>query len=66
MPLNPQDEMRCSAFCGLATLYSFDDRILWAAGRYTKTIAGDANGLMVAGVDGKPEEKVLLWGLRSG
>ena len=37
----------------LATFYGFDDCILWAAGGYAEAVAGDAYGLVVAGVDGE-------------
>src|SRR5271163_2494081 len=66
MPLNPKDEVRRRAFRGQASLNGLDNCILWAAGRDAEAVAGDADRLMVAGVDGKPEEEVLLWGLGGG
>ena len=63
MPLNPQDEMGGGALCRLAALNCFNDGILWAAGRDPEAIAWDPDCLMMTGVDGKPEEKVLFRGL---
>lgn len=62
MPLNAQDEVRGSPFAGLAALYCFDDSVLRAAGSDAKAVSGNADGLMVAGVDGKTEKTVLLGG----
>jgi hypothetical protein len=59
MPLDAQDEVRGSALAGLSTLYGLDDSILRAAGGDAKAISRDANGLMVAGVDGETEEFIL-------
>jgi hypothetical protein len=66
MPLNPEDKVRRSAFRGLAALYRLNNGILWAASGDTEAIPGDADRLMVARVDGKAEEKVLLWSLGCG
>ena len=44
----------------LAAFYGFDDSVLGAAGGYAEVVAGDANGLVVAGIDGEAEETVLI------
>ena len=62
VPLNPENEVSIGSFGSLATFYCLNDTILWAAGGDTKPIAGDANCLMVAGIDGKAEKPLLLRG----
>lgn len=48
MPLDSKDEVRSGALGGLAAFNRFDDRVLRAAGGDAETIAGDADGLMMA------------------
>ena len=62
VPLNAEDEVRRGSFAGLATLYRFDDTILRAARGDAKTVTGDADSLVVAGVDGKAKKVVLFRG----
>lgn len=65
MPLNSEDEVRLiggQASGSLAAFYRFDDSVLGTAGGDAEAIAGDADGLMVAGVDGEPQKTVLLRG----
>jgi hypothetical protein len=50
----------------LAAFYGFDDSVLGATGGYAEVVAGDADGLMVAGVDGEAEEAVLFGGFCGG
>jgi len=66
MPLDSDDEVSGGAFGGLTALYGFDDGILRAAGGDAEAVAGDADGLMVAGVDGEAQEAILLGGLFMG
>ena len=65
VPLNAEDEVGV-AFGGLAALYGFDDGVLRAAGGDAEAVAGDRDGLMMAGVDGETEESVLLGGFFGG
>ena len=60
MPLNAEDEVGGGAFGGLSAFDGFDDGILRAAGGDAKAVAGDADGLVMAGVDGETEEVALL------
>jgi hypothetical protein len=60
MPLNSDDEVRYGSFGGLPAFYGFNDSVLGASGGDAKTIAGDSDGLVVAGVDGKAEVAVLF------
>jgi hypothetical protein len=66
MPLDSDDEVGNRAFCGLSPFYSLDYGVLRAAGGDSEAVAGDSDGLMVAGVDGKAEVAVLfgrlIWG----
>ena len=55
--------MSGGAFCGLAAFDSLNDGVLRAAGRDAKSVAGDSDGLMMAGIDGKAKEVILLGGL---
>src|SRR5271154_742472 len=66
VPLDAEDEVGGGAFGGLAAFDGFDDCVLWAAGGDTETVTGDADGLMVAGVDGEAEEVVLFGGFFGG
>jgi hypothetical protein len=66
VPLDTEDEVGCGAFGSLAAFDSFDDGVLGAAGGDAEAVAGDADGLMVAGIDGEAEEVVLLGGLFGG
>src|SRR5271169_6726591 len=66
VPLDAEDEVGGGAFGGLAAFDGFDDRVLRTAGGDAEAVAGYADGLMVAGVDGKTEEVVLLGGLFGG
>src|ERR1700751_274943 len=52
VPLHAEDEVGGGAFGGLTTFDRFDDPVLRAAGGDAETVTGDADGLMVAGVDG--------------
>ena len=54
------------AFGGLAAFDGFDDSVLRAAGGDAEAVAGDADGLVVAGVDGEAEEAVLFGGFFGG
>jgi hypothetical protein len=61
VPLEPQNEVAGAGGRqrgGLASLHGFDDGVLGAAGGDPKTIAGNAESLVVAGVDGKAEIRV--------
>src|SRR5216683_4453138 len=60
MPLYAEDEVGGGAFGSLTAFDGFDDGILRTAGGDAEAVAGDADGLMVAGVDGQAEEVVLL------
>jgi hypothetical protein len=60
MPLHAEDEVSGGAFGGLAAFDGFDDAVLRAAGGDAEAVAGDADGLVVAGVDGQAEEVVLF------
>jgi hypothetical protein len=62
MPLDAKDEVMGVGVWGLAAFYGFDDGILGAAGGDTEAVAGDADGLVMARVDGETKEAVLLWG----
>jgi len=65
MPLDSEDEVGV-AFGGLTAFYGFDDGVLRAAGGDAEAVAGDADGLMMAGVDGEAEEIVLFGGFFGG
>jgi hypothetical protein len=66
VPLDTEDEMGGGSFGGLAAFDRFDDGVLGTAGGDAQAVAGDADGLMVAGVDGEAEEVILLGGLFEG
>ena len=66
MPLDAENEVGGGAFAGLAAFDGFDDGVLRAAGGDAEAVAGDADGLMVAGVDGQAEEVVLFGSLFCG
>jgi hypothetical protein len=66
MPLKAEDKMSVGSFGGLTPFYGFDDGVLGATSRDTKTITGNANGLVMAGVDGQPEEAILFGSLFEG
>jgi hypothetical protein len=59
VPLDTEYEVS-GTFRGLATLYGLDHSILRAAGGDAEAVAGDADGLMMAGVDGQAKKTVLL------
>src|ERR1700678_3945230 len=59
VPLDTEYEVS-GTFRGLATLYGLDHSILRAAGGDAEAVAGDADGLMMAGVDGQAKKPVLL------
>ncbi len=63
MPLDAEDEVGGGAFGGLAAFDGFDDGVLRAAGGDAESVAVNADGLMVAGVDGETKEVVLFGGL---
>ena len=52
VPLNAEDVVGGGPFGGLAAFDGFDHCVLRAAGGDAESVAGDADGLMVAGVDG--------------
>jgi hypothetical protein len=52
MPLNTDDEVGVGSFGGLTAFYGLNNAILGTAGRDAKAIPRDADGLVVAGVDG--------------
>ena len=58
VPLDCQDEVARGV-----GFYGFDDGVLGAAGGDAEALAGDSDGLVVAGVDGEAEEAILLRGL---
>jgi hypothetical protein len=60
VPLDAEDEVM--GVWGLAAFYGFDDSVLRAAGGDAEAVAENADGLMVAGVDGQSKEPILLWG----
>ena len=62
VPLHAENEVGGGAFGGLAAFDGFDDGILRAAGGDAESVAGNSDGLMMAGVDGQAEEVVLLGG----
>jgi hypothetical protein len=62
MPLDAQNEVRRGSFARLAAFYGFYDAILRASRGDTEAVPGDADGLVVAGVDGEPKELVLFRG----
>jgi hypothetical protein len=62
MPLHTQDEVRGGAFSSLAALDRLNDGVLGAAGGHAETVSGDADGLVVARVDGEAEEVLLFRG----
>ncbi len=66
VPLDSEDEVVGVRVGGLAAFYGFDDGILGAAGGYAEVVAGDSDGLVVAGVDGEAEESVLIGGFFGG
>ena len=66
VPLEAEDEVGVAVFGGLAAFDGFDDGVLGAAGGDAEAVAGDADGLMVAGVDGQAEEAVLFGGFFGG
>jgi len=59
MPLDAEDEVGFGSFGGLATFDGFNNSVLGAAGGDAEAVAGNANGLMVAGIDGETQETVL-------
>jgi hypothetical protein len=62
VPLDGEDEVGGCSFGGETAFYGFDDGVLGAAGADVEAVAGDGDGLVVAGVDGEAEEAVLLGG----
>ncbi len=60
VPLDAQDKVRRGSFAGLAALYRFDDTVLWASSGDAKAVSGDADRLVVAGVDGEAKKVVLF------
>ena len=66
VPLDAEDEVGGGAFGGLTAFDGLDDGVLGAAGGDAEAVAGDADGLMVAGVDGETEETVLIGGFFGG
>src|SRR5215469_16318775 len=55
VPLDSEDEVGVGVVGILAALDGFDDVVLRAAGGDAQTVAGNPDGLMVAGVDGETE-----------
>lgn len=66
VPLDSEDKVGVGALGGLAALDGFDDGILRAAGGDAEAVAGDADGLMVAGIDGEATEALVFGGLFRG
>src|SRR5258708_38254020 len=62
MPLHAEDKVGSGAFAGLAPFDGFNDGVLRAAGGDAEAVAGDADGLVVAGVDREAEEVVVFGG----
>jgi hypothetical protein len=60
MPLNSDNEVRGGSFGGLSAFYGFNDGVLGTPGGDAEAVAGDSDGLVVAGVDGKAEVAVLF------
>ena len=66
VPLDAEDEVGVGVGGVLAAFDGFDDGVLGAAGGDAEAVAGDADGLVVAGVDGETEESVLFGGFFGG
>ena len=66
VPLDAEDEMGGGVGGVLAAFDGFDDGVLGAAGGDAEAVAGDADGLVVGGVDGEAEEAVLRGGFFGG
>jgi len=64
MPLDAEDEAAADSFGG--TFNGFDDAVFGAAGGDAEAVAGDADGLMMAGIYGQAEKAVALWDLFNG
>jgi hypothetical protein len=64
--LDAEDEVVSVGVGRLAALYRFDDGILRATGGDAQAIAGDADGLMMAGVDRQAKKAILLRRLFGG
>ena len=62
VPLDAENKMRVWMVRVLATFDGLDDGVLRAAGRDAETVAGNADGLMVTGVNRKAEEVLLFRG----
>jgi hypothetical protein len=60
MPLDTEDEVSAWIVRILAAFDGLDDSVLRTSGGDAEAIARDADGLMVAGVDGEAEEVFLL------
>ena len=58
MPLDAEDKV--GAVGSLTAFHGFDDSVLRAASRDSKTVAGDADSLMMTGIDWKAEETILF------
>jgi hypothetical protein len=62
VPLNSQHKVRLRVVLILPAFYGFDHPVFGAACDDAEAISGDSYGLMVAGVDGKPQKALLLRG----
>src|ERR1700761_3168177 len=62
VPLYAQHEVRRGAFAGLSTFDRFNNTVLRASRGDTEAVPGNANSLVVAGVDGESEEVILFGG----
>jgi len=60
MPLNPEYEVRVGVMRVLSALNGLDYCVLRAASGNAKPVPGNADRLVVAGVDGKPEKTFFL------
>jgi hypothetical protein len=60
VPLDAEDEVGVWIVRVLAAFDGLDNSVLRTTRRDAEAVARDADGLMVAGVDGEPEEALLL------
>jgi len=66
VPLDAEDKVAVWIVGVLTAFDGFDDGVLGAAGGDAEAVAGDADGLVMAGVDGEAEEVFLLRGFFRG
>ena len=66
VPLEAEDEVGVGVVGALSAFDGLDDGVLRAAGGDVQAVAGDGEGLVVAGVDGQAEKAVLFGGFVLG